>query len=189
MKIFQTSRKLFAVLGVDLYQPIQTHQMNVNILIVFLIFFEMFVCSGVYFLCIANNFSEKSESFYVFYVTIINCAILLIILRQKAKLVEFIENLECFIENSEYNTHISHLTFTISSFVSIILGLNQPKSKKMYENVNRLLEKGSKIICWIAFYLLPTSCYLVPFLISFLLYFTSDLGNEVFMFKDIRIRF
>lgn len=101
MKVFQTLRRIFTELGIDLYHPIQTHKLTVRNLIVFLIFFETFISSGVYGFCVANGFNENIESLHAFSVTIICLAVFSITIQNRPKLVKFIENVENFIEKSE----------------------------------------------------------------------------------------
>lgn len=71
MKILQTSRKLFFVLGADLYHTIQIYHWNIKSSIAFFIFFELNFCSGVCVLYISKSFLEYTESLYVFSVSVI----------------------------------------------------------------------------------------------------------------------
>lgn len=60
------------------------------------------------------------------------------------------------------------------------LGLGDPTSKTICEKTNKLVEKWCKIGFFVLKYVI-SSCFIFPkAIISFLIYFTTDLGNDSF---------
>lgn len=63
--------------------------------------------------------------------------------------------------------------------LKIILELNYPKSKEIYDQTNRQIEKWSEF-AKNSIIVIPL-CIIVPqFTISYFKYFTTNLGNEAF---------
>lgn len=101
MKLFQTSLKYYAILGITSNYSTQTHPFNSRILISVAIYLIMISLVGVYLLFIANNFAEFIESLYMFTSAIVSLICYAIVILTVAKLFQLIESLQQFIENRE----------------------------------------------------------------------------------------
>lgn len=60
------------------------------------------------------------------------------------------------------------------------VGLKYPRSKAMYENTNRLVEKISKFISFLIVYISIPAFVLPKAFYCFFIYFTTDLGPDAF---------
>lgn len=62
-------------------------------------------------------------------------------------------------------------------------GLENPISKKIYEEANQQIEKWSKILNMLM-RKVTTPCLALPkFIVSFVIYFATDLGNDAFQLQ------
>lgn len=59
-----------------------------------------------------------------------------------------------------------------------ILGSAHPGSKAIYNETNQLIEKWSKIIYFLAVYILLPALMLPKFAISLVCYFVTDMGSD-----------
>lgn len=101
MKVLQSSRNFFAILGVDLNQPIQKNPFGAKNVAVIFILCMGFVLSGVYFLHVAEEFLQFANSIYT---TTIMMAVAIIFTTGVVRisiLSEHIEHLQEIIDQRE----------------------------------------------------------------------------------------
>lgn len=79
MKIFQTVRSNFAILGIS----------SISVFLVY----------------VAKSFEEYTNSIYITSVSVALFVTLSFLVRRMANLFEFIDNLDKIVDESEYNTH------------------------------------------------------------------------------------
>lgn len=79
------------------------------------------------------------------------------------------------------NYKICHVHDLELDSMKLILGLQYPELKTMYEKTNRLVERISKVIVFVYATVLRPLIIFPAALRSYLIYFTTDLGADAFI--------
>lgn len=66
-------------------------------------------------------------------------------------------------------------------FKTNISGMENPTLDALFQETNRLAEKWSEIICFLAIKVIPRFGCIPMVITSFFFYFTTDLGSESFI--------
>lgn len=92
MKIFQTAKRKFAILGLDLYHPTQNLPCNRRIVSIYLIYVWSFISSIMYLYHDAHSFEEYTISIYITSAAFILLLFLTITIYNEPTLFKFIAN-------------------------------------------------------------------------------------------------
>lgn len=181
MKIFQTTEKNCALIGITAHQSAQKHPFNArNSLVLFILCITLF-SNIMRLIRETNNFTDYTISIFsacTMAVSILIFAILLVRLRY---LFYFQQHTEEIINQSKSKKKIQEL-FTHSNWISeiFISGFGFPSSKAIYEKANPKVEKWSAFIVFMVMKVLLQCVMFSQFFVSYILYFEMDMGPESF---------
>lgn len=184
IKLFQECRKNFAILGIN---SNQRTRFNVKVLITYSVYGLALIACAAFFLFKANSFQEYSNNAYIVTASIICLSVYTNLVFQTDSLFKYINNLEQFMEKSEWISSMIENCLTDHKLVSIkrklqshSLESQNPASKSRYEKVNQLLEKYSAIGFFVMAKVTPV-CWIFPkAIICYCIYFMTDSGNTAF---------
>lgn len=196
MRIFQSFRVLFEPLGIG--DAFKTDGINSkNVVAQFFLTFWTSLSYAFFLSGAEKTFSEFIQSFYISITTMINTLIFAIIVWKKSRIYKFIDDLEVLIEERKL-TAITILvlrkklnkSLTICSFfnwqrltITIlpnVSGYKNSESKKIYEKINERIEKWTKILYFVWMRGTFPGTMLPNCIISYFLYFATDLGSNAF---------
>lgn len=172
MKHYQEVQKGFEWLGFDL--KLSDH----NILGTMVISLSGIISEWIFLLFEANSSQEYLESIYFITSSVgifisYTSALLL-----KDKLLVFIDTVDRTINKSKFD---NQLNFQINfSIFKMNLGLESSIAKAMYEEANQRFEKYTKIGMFLLTNVLVPCALLPKVIVSFFLYFNTDLGENAF---------
>ena len=180
MKIFKTVQKHLASLGYIKNQS----SLNIRQLSICFLSIVAIISLSLYLFCFANTQKEFMDSIFM---TVSGVLVFISNLSTANKLTTifiFIDRTEQVINESKFLHSFVSLEMNLDKTYFLrpkkSLGLKYPKSKKMYKKTNRLVEK----LCKIAYFIIvkvSAPCLAIPkALLSFFMYFTTDLGPNAF---------
>lgn len=182
MEIFQANKKYFAILGLTANQLVQTHLYNKKKIGGVFIFCLSIVSHILNILVVANNFMEYIECISTTYSVIVVATSYFTIAFNTEKLFEIFDSTEQLVNKSEYPfqhkaMHFQHDEQFWKNSTGIV---EYPASKKSFIKINHLVEKCSETIYFAVVKVSP-QCVIYPkFIISYMLYFATDLGRDSF---------
>lgn len=181
LKTFELTRKFLVVLGVDKSRLSQNHPFNLlNIRIMNTFIFSCI--STILYLNYSHDtipIQEYMISLYTAFTTAINGVLYAILIWKSRKVFVLIEGIESIIQESKYKKVISYSEINWNKKIkSSFLGLKYPESRKMYVEVNELIEKWCNIIYTIIIKFFVPILLLPKFVVSFFFYFYSGMDND-----------
>ena len=181
MLIFRSIQKYFAIAGINSYQSLQVHPFNTRNLIIFSIYGLCTVSNVIYFLYVANNFTEYADIIYRIS-TLTMCAVIYAILVSKMdKIFEIFDTLESVIDKSKSKfKDLYHIPYHSNKKKSNFLGLIYPDSERIYRNTNQTVEKWCQFLHLAGVKGSSTAILMFTILIGYGRYFATDLGNDAF---------
>lgn len=188
MKIFQLFRKYWALLGVEQLQPFQKNQRVKSFLKrlpVFIVCVLWFICLTVFTGCEAAKIDEYADAFYISSCVMAILFTFAITLWKMDNLVKLIEDFENLISQRRTISNIPHLMITknnirFHSFMINDTGMSNAELKQKYVNLNENIEKWSGIIFKFYLQVNVAVIFMPNFVVSFYLYFATDLSGEAF---------
>lgn len=155
MTLFSLTRKNFEYLGIFLCQS--EYPFNKRISIAILSYSLSCALYCLFFFYEAKTFWEYTSSIYSSAITIFIVACFITIIFRIRKIIEFIDNCEKIVYKSESQA-----------------------SKAIYDAANLQIEKWTNIIHLAVAEFTPILCVVPQCIVCFLVYFTTDLGNDAF---------
>lgn len=154
MKLFLILRHYYKILGIC---PIETEsKVSFNLRNCLFLFFVLLfsIAALVYLFVEAKTFQQCADSFYIFSTTAANGVDIFVVIWNMSKNFELIENLEKEIQQRNFQL--------------------------IYNKLNEKIEQFSKIIYFIFVHCTLFGVLMPNFLITFFVYFTTDLGSDAF---------
>lgn len=102
LKVFQTTQKNFAMMGISRKLATQAYPLNVRILMGFLILYSLAIFNLIYTIYYAKTFAEYTQSVYVFSLGALIILALFIVILKVNKLFELIDNCNSIVNMSTY---------------------------------------------------------------------------------------
>lgn len=143
MKLFQSTQRKFAALGVTPNQSVQTHPFNGKILTTYFLYLLSCIFFFVYFFHVANNFREYVISIYMTSATVVVTINYTTLICHSLNIFKFIENVEkmigtskltsCSIQIDMYVIQLKWLN-VFHSFSIEISRIGSKKNRKMEQN-------------------------------------------------------
>lgn len=174
MTIFQSAQKYFGIVGISSHNVFQ--KLNTKSVGTFIIFGQALISNYVFLLHEAGSFREYTDSFYATATVTLGAINFSIAVWKMAETFKFIENCEDIIGKSKSRISMYIQRLMQPSFV----GLENPSSRAIYEEIVRQIEKMCEALNFIIIYI-STPCVMLPkCMLSFFAYFTTDLGSGAF---------
>ena len=184
MESFVLLRKHLAMCGIEISQkPLENHQINVKNSTVFIL-----LCGNITLSALTinemNTFKEYTDIVFRS-VSIGVCGILYeIIVWKTSKLFKFINNLEDTVNTSKYynlqNPKKNSIDFPYFFVRVRRTGLDNSESQGLYTETSQKVAKWIKIVDIALVKITPTLTILPASIVSFFIYFTTDLGDSAF---------
>lgn len=168
------------MLGLERQESLQLHSFNQKNIPFLLILIQFLILSCIFFLFKTETFSQYAESFYTtstMLATCCNFAVRIVKLKEEFDLVQSFENM---IHKRKYIW--GQIKFDKQKVIEIYsnLGLENDRSKIIYERVNSKVEKFTEFLNY-ACMNITLPCLLVPnFVTSYVDYFLSEAGDEAY---------
>lgn len=176
MKIFQSTVEFLAIVGIT---P-QSRSFNIRSLLALMAFAIIVILVCAFLFCEASNFKEYTESIYISSVSIAIFSTYSFVIWKKDNIFLFIDCWESIAVTSEYQSWKVRILWTKSFCVQNILGSQNPASKIIYVKIIEKVEKWSRFIHIVLLYVTVPSFVLPKYVVSFYLFYTTDLGNDAF---------
>lgn len=185
MKIFETIENHFANIGLTASPSMQSLRFNTKNLIILTLLGVFVLSLCAYLVLTANDFADYITSLYGCSTVISFFSAFANFILQIPNRNEFIVNFKTIIDKSKWNNRWwlfgYHFIFDSPNH-SIVLGLQNPKSKSIYdkndENVQKLLRFLNVVVVIVSPIALTAPIYIA----SFIKYHFTDLGNDAFVF-------
>lgn len=177
MKVLQVTQKGIAIAGINSDQ----HRFNRKTLFCLFVFGLCITSQCVFIFRTANNFIEYTDCVYKTGTTISIAVCYTSLVFYKKKLFSFINDIEEIANKSEQSKNVHTKIAQYSLVLNNISGLQDPKSKAMFLDVDENIEKWSKIVYFVSVILSPISLILPNIILSFYTYFTTDLRENAFV--------
>lgn len=182
MKLFKTTQKNFAMIGITPELVTQSYPINWKICMGFLILGSAFISAFAYVFNYADTFFEYTQSIFIGFVVAFAISILLIPILKVEKLFEMINRFDSISNMSKRKSDdITHHSSLFRYFFSVrILGLKYSATRSIYEETSQFEEKLSGIILFAMVKITPMCIFVSYFIYIFFVYFTTDLGADAF---------
>lgn len=179
MKIFQTDLKYLAIMGINAYQSQQKYPFNVRNVLIILLLSTAATSSTIQFFYVANSFNEYTNALYSATGMITATIIVAIVLQKLRLLFCCLDRFESILNKSELleNECRTNIDKRIIQFIS---GLKHSASREDFQKTNRQVEKWSEFLVTITMTVVYPCVMFSKFIISFFVYFTTDLGDDAF---------
>lgn len=177
MKIFQVTQKNLTYLGVSWYYSIQKYPINRRNLLAFSIFSLATILDCTYLFHVAVTFNEYANSVYTCLSIILATVVFVIVTCRMRMFFNCLNQIEKISNESESIHWLPHWKRFKFKNVS---GLRFAASKAMYEKTNSNVEKWCKILITAAMTAVLQSVMFSKFILSYFLYFATDLGRDAF---------
>lgn len=184
IKIFQIIQKNLASIGIGPNSEMKLHPINAKTLLISLMLTLATISIVIYISKGANTFAEFTQSAYTCSVLVLMSFVLIIMIAQLEELFKIINDCECLANISQFlkKTISEHKPFLrVFKYISV---LKYSASKSIFFETNQSVEKLSKILFLVIVKMTPASCLLPWFIYSFFIYFTTDLGADVFILQS-----
>lgn len=179
MKIFQSIRKSFEILGLNPPNSIKRHSYNARNLITIFVLSVLTIGTNMFLLFYAKTFKELTDSFYTACSSALTVLSFVNMIPKMRKVYELLENFEKLISKSK-EKHILNIWKKISIGDLSFSGTQNPVSKAIFQETTKQMEK----LCEVAHFTMMTislPCIMYPkLLISFFIYFTNDFDKSAF---------
>lgn len=183
MKIFETARENFAVLGIDAAQSFQKHPFNTKITMAFVLIGLTTFLHVMHIFYAAGNLKERMQSATTTSGSLLISICIITIIFKMRTLFDCIKGFEDVIAMSEWTWFpLKQLNFKYDfpCMYFFFQGLKYPASASMYDTTNRFIEKYGKIILFVVA-IIFSGAMLLHCILCFIIYFLTDLGNDAFV--------
>lgn len=178
MQIFTRIRDHFEFSGLTRSETDPKKCLNWRNMIIIYILFEYVVLANTFLCTEAEGLIVYADSFQVSATSVDNFLIYVFMVMKIPEMYDLMDNFQLIIENSEWTNGIMSEQECIIEFN--ISGIENPALKKIYEKVNEKVESRTK---WMYLAIVQASIpglLLTNMVVSFKVYFTTDLGNDSF---------
>lgn len=189
MKLFQLVQQNFITLGINPNQsiPQNTHPFSHRALFGLFLFGATIISPFLYALWEAKDLFEFTQSICTVLVTITSIISFLTFVFEMSKLVGFYDFAEKNIDGKKIHWNLDSFDRRHSAWHWVklrnwilFLDFQDPAMMTMYVNINQQIEKFSEIICLVMGKAAPIFFVVPQFVVSFVKYFTTDLGPDAF---------
>lgn len=178
MKLFNTFKANYAILGITAYQSLQPYPFNIKILMTFLMFSLSTTSHLVYTFYVANTFTEYTECITTTSGSFIISLCFATMVFKMTTLFEFIAKIEELVTMSR-STFIRFIVNKSNQIKYIFLGSQISQlSKALFCNASKIIEKSNGIISFVSVKIVLQCLMLPKFIVSSIVYFTTDLGSD-----------
>lgn len=180
MKIFKLIRKYFADVGLAASQSQQADRLNARNVTILLTFGLNVILAGAYIVYGTTDFHEYVESIFGCSTVAAIAIAFASIVWDMQKIFKFLSNFDQIISKSKTQFGFFCIFVFYLNIKSPILGCVNPISKTIYHSTDRKLHKWIKLLNIALVNVAPICVTLLLFIASFVVYFTTDLGNDAF---------
>lgn len=139
------------------------------------------LATGAYFFHGAESFDEYLQDIYLTVSLVVTLTMLIIKIVLMPKVFKLIENLNGTIDESEYTLYTCQIRSSFwSNLIDYVLGVKNPVSKTIHNQTKQQIEKHFRRLDIILVKATPVCVTLPMFIISFVAYFTTDIGADAF---------
>lgn len=182
MKIFQTILKSFGMAGIYQSRNEESYFSSLNWKnVIVLAYLVLIVISTAMFLVLnTTSFGEYSESIY-YTISAINLVLVFTeFVRNTTQIFELITNFQNTIDKRKIRNHKIQKKSNFYFNIQYGVGLNNPTSNRIYDEMNEKVEKQTKLLFFMLFKVTVPISLMPNVIVSIYSYFSSDSGSEAF---------
>lgn len=177
MKIFQTVRKHYAIMGIS--SPSDQSASEI-VLLGFLIFGCSFASQFMYIFRVASGFMEYMECVSSLSAGGIIFVSFAAIVFRKRTLFESIDNIEKLVDSSKADFVFFEFNLKNNNSCVRFLGCKFPKPRTFFFKTNAKIERLSKIVFTVVVKIIVQFVMVPKCIVSFAVYLTTDAGSDSF---------